>query len=158
MPASSLPKMKRLASPLTFPSSSYTGTTPPPCRQTSFRSIRLLSWPLLAINLTTQKLPNRRPTWQILTLSKPRNHSFFSDSVTPEIYSSTSTVVASRSFAASKDEADAWVEKINTTLLQFEKRKAQAGIFVHKKQPDGNKLTQIVADNHWLDITPAEFI
>jgi len=83
---------------------------------------------------------------------------FFSDSVTPEIYRSTSTVVASRSFAASKDEADAWVEKINTTLLQFEKRKAQAGIFVHKKQLDGNKLTQIVAENHWLDITPAAFI
>ena len=83
---------------------------------------------------------------------------FFSDSDTPEIYRSTSTVVASRSFAASKDEADAWVDKINTTLLQFEKRKAQAGIFVHKKQPDGNKLTQIVAENHWLDTTPAEFI
>ena len=83
---------------------------------------------------------------------------FFSDSVTPEPHSSASTVVASRSFAASKDEADAWVEKINTTLLQFEKRKAQAGIFVHKKQLDGNKLTQIEAENHWLDIAPYEYI
>ena len=83
---------------------------------------------------------------------------FFPDSDTPESHKSNSTVVASRSFAASKDEADAWVEKINTTLLQFEKRKAQAGIFVHKKQLDGNKLTQIEAENHWLDIAPYEYI
>mmetsp|Transcript_16056 Transcript_16056/g.46098 ORF Transcript_16056/g.46098 Transcript_16056/m.46098 type:complete len:370 (-) Transcript_16056:130-1239(-) len=90
-------------------------------------------------------------SFDVLQVKKSR---FFSDDVTSETNRSTSTVVASRSFAANKDEADAWVDKINTTLLQFEKRKAGI-ISVHKKQlADDTKLTQIVAENHWLDIPP----
>ena len=73
---------------------------------------------------------------------------FFSDDVTQ-----TSAVAASRSFAATRDEANAWIDKINTTLLQYEKRKAQAGTLTNNKQPvDETKLSQIVAENHWLEI------
>lgn len=59
---------------------------------------------------------------------------------------------ASRSFAANKEEADAWVNKINTTLIQFEKRKAQAGVLAKKQPVDETKLNQIVNENHWLSI------
>ena len=72
---------------------------------------------------------------------------FFSDDVTQ-----TSAVAASRSFAATRDEANAWIDKINTTLLQYEKRKAQSGTLTNKQSVDETKLSQIVAENHWLEI------
>ena len=46
---------------------------------------------------------------------------FFSD----DDVTQTSAVAASRSFAANKEEANAWCLAINTQLIQFEKRKAQ---------------------------------
>lgn len=76
-----------------------------------------------------------------------RSRFFADDDVTQ-----TSAVAASRSFAANKEEADAWVDKINTTLIQFEKRKARASVLTKKPPVDETKLSQIVAENHWLEI------
>lgn len=76
-----------------------------------------------------------------------RSRFFADDDVTQ-----TSAVAASRSFAASKEEAGKWVEKINTHLIHFEKRKAQASVLTKKQPVDETKLSQIVTENHWLEI------
>jgi hypothetical protein len=84
---------------------------------------------------------------QCFDVIQAKKSRFFSDDV-----ALTSAIVASRSFAASKDEANAWVDKINTALLQFEKRKAQAGALINKYQIDKTKLSQLAAGNFCLDV------
>ena len=92
------------------------------------------------INLTS--LPaNERSLFHIIQAK--RSQFFVDDDVIR-----TSAVAASRSFAANKEEANAWCLAINTQLIQFEKRKAQEA----KTTCQRNQLSQIVTENHWLDI------
>ena len=94
---------------------------------------------------TEINMDERETLFHVIQAKRSR---FFSD----DDVTQTSAVAASRSFAGSKEIASAWVDKINTALIAFEKRKAQAGILTKKQPVDEAKLSQIVTENHWLEI------